>query len=88
MGVDPPPEERYIFCMTKKRGRPATGHDPVVPLRLDPLTWETLNQLYGRGRGRVVRALINAHLGQGDPPEAPCATCVERAQRRAQAKKQ
>ncbi|RTL88123.1 MAG: CopG family transcriptional regulator [Hyphomicrobiales bacterium] len=64
----------------KKRGRPATGHDPVFSLRLPEELVAEIDELardQGVGRSEAIRALLAAGLGRSTeaaPTEASAPT--------------
>jgi hypothetical protein len=57
---------KSIKVIPKKRGRPATGKDPLVALRLPPETIETIDAWSDRNgipsRSEAIRALIERGL--------------------------
>lgn len=51
--------------LTRKRGRPATGKDPLITLRVPPDVIRKLDQIAaaeGVSRSEVIRAAIEARL--------------------------
>jgi hypothetical protein len=60
------------FTQSKKRGRPATGTNPSVGVRLSPATIENLDAWRAKqpgipGRPEAIRRLIEAALGKAKP---------------------
>ena len=56
---------RSISVIPKKRGRPATGRDPVIPVRLPPKMIEQLEELAARRkatRSQVIREFLRKAL--------------------------
>jgi hypothetical protein len=56
---------KSISVIPKKRGRPATGRDPVIPVRLPREMIEQIEELAARqktGRSQVIRELLRKAL--------------------------
>jgi hypothetical protein len=60
-----PKMAKSISVIPKKRGRPATGRDPAIPVRLPPEMVEQLEELASRRkttRSQVIRELLEKAL--------------------------
>ena len=65
--------QKSIKAIPKKRGRPATGKDPLVAMRLPQEMIDGLERLAaenGVSRSKVIRDLIAEHLISAPKPKA------------------